>query len=353
MSSSTHSFWRRALNKARGADSLGVPNIVLILADDLGYGDLSSYGAKDLRSPHTDRLVSRGMRIDNFYANCPVCSPTRAALLSGRYPGLVGVPGVIRTYANNNWGFLDPEAVLLSRLLKDAGYKTAIIGKWQPGPKQLNLYDDVMIPEPDTLFDDYEGRASPAHTQAMTIARHLSKFDLKLVPPRNLTPEQLATWNKAYEPKKIKPDSTRDDIVLNLDFGETFLDAAGAAVPKEMQGCSSKPMLLGGDIADWRKQMYYHYYEFSGPHSVRRHYGVRTNRYKLIYYYRINEWELFDLDKDPQEMKRVYADPAYAKIVADLKKQLAEFRKHYKDDGTMARWPRSTRRRRTKTCWRP
>jgi len=109
------------------------PNIVVILADDLGYSDLSCYGAKDLQTPNIDRLVAMGMRFDNFYANCPVCSPTRASLLTGEYPDLVGVPGVIRTHLTNSWGFLAPQAVLLPELLKRAGYHTAIVGKWHLG----------------------------------------------------------------------------------------------------------------------------------------------------------------------------------------------------------------------------
>lgn len=115
------------------------PNIVLILADDLGYGDLSGYGAKDLKTPHIDNLVAKGMRFDNFYANCPVCSPTRASLLTGRYPDLVGVPGVIRTHLRNNWGYLAPQAVLLPKLLKRAGYHTAIVGKWHLGLEPPNI----------------------------------------------------------------------------------------------------------------------------------------------------------------------------------------------------------------------
>ena len=115
------------------------PNIVLILVDDLGYGDLSSYGAEDLKTPHIDNLVAAGIRFDNFYANCPVCSPTRASLLTGRYPDLVGVPGVVRTHLKNNWGYLSPEAVLLPKLLKRAGYHTTIVGKWHLGLAPPNI----------------------------------------------------------------------------------------------------------------------------------------------------------------------------------------------------------------------
>ncbi|MDP7015824.1 MAG: sulfatase-like hydrolase/transferase [Pirellulaceae bacterium] len=118
------------------------PNLLMIFVDDLGIGDLSSYGATDLRSPHIDRLVAAGMRFDNFYANCPVCSPTRASLLTGRHPELVGVPGVIRTHANNNWGKLSNDAVLLPQVLSKAGYATAIIGKWHLGLEEPDRPND-------------------------------------------------------------------------------------------------------------------------------------------------------------------------------------------------------------------
>jgi arylsulfatase A-like enzyme len=118
------------------------PNVVVILVDDLGYGDLGSYGATDLKSPHIDTLVSRGMKFSNFYANCPVCSPTRASLLTGRYPELVGVPGVIRTFADQNWGELSSDAVLLPDMLESAGYDSAIVGKWHLGLENPNRPTD-------------------------------------------------------------------------------------------------------------------------------------------------------------------------------------------------------------------
>jgi arylsulfatase A-like enzyme len=136
-------------------------------------------------------------------------------------------------------------------------------------------------------------------------------------------------------PGKTKAGSVSEDLVMNLDFAETFLDIAGVEIPADMQGRSLRGVLSGKTPEDWRDDVYYHYYEFPGAHSVRRHYGVRTDRYKLIYFYRIDEWELFDLRNDPYEMKSVYADPAYADTVNMMKARLEKARERYGDNDSV------------------
>ncbi|MDX1639645.1 MAG: sulfatase-like hydrolase/transferase [Balneolaceae bacterium] len=117
----------------------GNPNILLIVSDDQGYHDVSYYETEDIRTPNIDMIASEGMRFDNFYANSSVCSPTRAALLSGRYQDFIGVPGVIRTHDDNNWGYMHPDAVLLPSVLQQHGYHTALIGKWHLGLEPPNI----------------------------------------------------------------------------------------------------------------------------------------------------------------------------------------------------------------------
>jgi arylsulfatase A-like enzyme len=121
-------------------------------------------------------------------------------------------------------------------------------------------------------------------------------------------------------------------MVMNLDFAQTFLDIAGVEQPADMQGQSLAPILAGNTPNDWRKEVYYHYYEFPGAHSVRRHFGIRTDRYKLIRFYNIDESELFDLEQDPNELHSVYDDAQYAEIRGNLTKRLAALQTKYKDD---------------------
>jgi arylsulfatase A-like enzyme len=292
---------------------------------------------------------------------------------------------------------------------------------WQPGPKQLDLYDQETIPEPETLFDDYATRGTAAHTQDMSIEKTLTDYDLKFEPPKNLTPEQRAAWEAAYGPRNeafraaqlegrdlvrwkyqryIKdylrciaavdesvgavldkldelglaedtvviyssdqgfylgehgwfdkrfmyepslkmplmvrwpgvtaPGRVVDALVSNVDFAPTFLELAGVTPPAHMQGRSLVPLLRGSTPADWRESFYYQYYEFPGVHDVRRHYGVRDGRYKLIYFYGADEWELYDLESDPHELDNKYADPAYAAEVRRLKRELERLRRELK-----------------------
>jgi arylsulfatase A-like enzyme len=298
---------------------------------------------------------------------------------------------------------------------------------WKPGPKYLNWLDDVTIPEPETLFDDYSGRTQSAARQAMEIKTHMNERDLKLEPRGNLNDEQWKVWNAAYKKKNdaylaalpnmtekeiiqwkyqryvkdylrcvksvddgigrvldyldengltentvviyssdqgwflgehgwfdkrwmyeeslktplmvrwpgvVKPGTVRDEIVSNLDYAETFLSIAGVKVPKDMQGSSLEPLFRGKKVKDWRKGFYYHYYENPGGHNVARHYGVTDGRYKLIHYYQlegedIDDWELFDLQKDPEELNSVYGAREYAKVQRQKLAQLGRLRKQY------------------------
>jgi arylsulfatase A-like enzyme len=143
----------------------------------------------------------------------------------------------------------------------------------------------------------------------------------------------LISW-----PGVTKPGSVNEDMVSNIDFAETFLQMAGAEIPSDMQGFSMVPVLKGKTPANWRKEHYYHYYEYPGSHMVKRHYGISTERYKLMhYYYDIDEWEMFDLKTDPSEMKNIYNDPSYAAERTDLHKRLDALREKYGDNEANAR----------------
>ena len=130
-------------------------------------------------------------------------------------------------------------------------------------------------------------------------------------------------------PGTVEAGSRNADLIQNIDFAPTFLEIAGASIPEAIQGRSIVPLLKGNRPGDWRESIYYHYYEFPGAHSVRRHYGVRTERYKLIHFYRKQEWEFYDLATDPDEMWNQFASPNYQETVASIKDELQRLRTLY------------------------
>jgi arylsulfatase A-like enzyme len=301
---------------------------------------------------------------------------------------------------------------------------------WQPAPRHLRLYDQVEIPEPATLFDDYSSRSRAAREQEMTVRDHLQlESDLKMgPPPQRLNDAQREAWEAVYAPKRedyartqpqgdalvrwkyrrymedylaciaavdesvgrvldtlektglaantlvvytsdqgfflgdhgwfdkrfmyeeslrmpllarlpgvIPAGTVGEDMVLNLDFAPTFLDLAGAPVPGEMQGVSALGLLRGDKMKHWRQAVYYHYYEYPAVHMVKRHYGIRTARFKLIhFYYDIDAWELYDLEKDPLELKNVYDDLSYREIRGELSERLRGLQAFYKDSPELA-----------------
>jgi arylsulfatase A-like enzyme len=294
----------------------------------------------------------------------------------------------------------------------------------------LNWLDDVTIPEPETLWDDYSGRTRSAARQTMTIAEHLNANDLKLTGYGTMNAEQKKVWDAAYVPKNeaylkarpgmtekeivqwkyqryvkdylrcvksvddsvgrmldylqeaglddntvviyssdqgwylgehgwfdkrwmyeeslrtpllvrwpgvATPGSVNRDIVSNLDFAETFLAMAGLESPSDMQGRSFVPLLHGQRPDDWRTTFYYHYYEFPGAHSVRRHYGVATDRYRLVHFYPnpwdanpIDEWEMYDVLSDPKQLRSVYGQTDFAAVQGELSQELQRLRRELK-----------------------
>ncbi|MCK0156458.1 sulfatase [Cellulophaga sp. F20128] len=131
-------------------------------------------------------------------------------------------------------------------------------------------------------------------------------------------------------PSRFK-NKTIPDLVQNIDYAPTFLELAGAEIPIDMQGNSLLP-LLEGEAAEWRDAVYYHYYEYPGPHSVKRHYGVRTDRYKLIHFYEdIDQWELYDLKEDPTEVNNLYGKEGYEEVTQTMYTELLKLQKQYKD----------------------
>ena len=170
------------------------PNVVVILADDLGYGDLSAWGGRDLRTPNVDALAASGVRFDQFYSNSSVCSPTRAALLTGRYPDVAGVPGVIRTEPANSWGYLSANAELLPKRLRSVGYHSAIVGKWHLGLEAPNLPNQRG-------FDHFHGFLGDMMDDYYTHRRHdrnYMRLNDREIDPKGHATDVFTDWAIEY-----------------------------------------------------------------------------------------------------------------------------------------------------------
>ncbi len=479
------------LTSASAADR---PNIIFIMSDDHAAHAISAYGSKVNRTPNIDRLAREGMRLDSVFVTNSICTPSRAAILTGQYAHMNGV-----TMFNR----FDSGRETVARLLQKSGYHTGMIGKWhlgsdpagfdkweilpgqgayqnpllytatgektytgqyvtdvitdlaidflrtrpkrapfflmvhhkaphrpwQPDAAHQAQFKDRWIPEPATLWDSYATRTDALHENAQRIA-DLTNRDLKLSPPaglegadltkwyaikpasvdivRNgqtmtLTGEPLVRWKYQrymqdylatiqsvddnvgrllnfldqeglarntivvytsdqgfflgdhglfdkrlmYEeslrmpflvrwPAAIKAGSRSDAIALNVDFAPTFLAAAGLPAPSGMHGTSFLPVLRGRTPAGWRTSMYYRYYHDPGDHNTRAHYGVRTRTHKLISYWKKDQWELFDLVADPQEMHNLYGQPGQEPLTATLKAELMRLKQSVGDDDRLA-----------------
>ena len=178
--------------------------MLVILVDDLGYGDLSVNGGKDIKTPHIDKLFEKGMKFNNFYSNCTVCSPTRASLMTGCYPDMAGVPGVIRTHETNSWGYLRTNVITLPQILKPAGYETALIGKWHLGLESPNTPNERG-------FDFFHGFLGDMMDDYFTHLRHGNNYmrlNEKEIDPEGHATDIFTDWAIDYihqQKKSSKP----------------------------------------------------------------------------------------------------------------------------------------------------
>ena len=471
------------------------PNIIYIMTDDHAAHAIGAYGSRVNNTPHLDRLAHEGALLTNVFATNSICTPSRAAILTGQYSHINGV-----TMFNR----FDSSRMTVARHLQKGGYYTGMVGKWHLGsdpvgfdywnilPGQGAYFDPVFytatsekkyagryatevitdlavdflkdrpkgkpfflmmhhkaphrpwdpakahaehfasqhIPEPVTFWDSYETRTDALHENEQRVAADLNNRDLKLKPPSGLGEPELAKWFAAkpvsvtitrdgkevtltgealvrwkyqrymqdylaavqsvddsvgqvlayldkaglarntmvvytsdqgfflgdhgmfdkrfmYEesirmpflvrwPARIKPATKSDAIALNVDFAPTFLDLARLPRSDEMQGRSLLPILDRRTPTDWRKSMYYRYYHDPGNHNTRAHYGVRTQTHKLIYFWKKNQWELFDLINDPYELHNLYGEPGQDSLTASLKAELAKLKRELGDTDQFA-----------------
>jgi arylsulfatase A-like enzyme len=183
-----------ALGFLTGAAPAAQPNFLLIFADDLGYGDVSTYHPSDVRTPNMDRLASEGMLFTTMRANCTVCSPSRAALLTGRYADRVGVPGVIRTRPEDSWGYFDPSVPTLGDELRKAGYHTAIVGKWHLGLESPNTPNERGF----DFFHGFLGDMMDSYTTHLRHGVNYLRRNQETITAEGHATELFTSWASDY-----------------------------------------------------------------------------------------------------------------------------------------------------------
>ena len=170
------------------------PNLLVILTDDHGYGDVSTYQAGAVRTPRLDRLAAEGMLFTGMRANATVCSPTRAALLTGRHPDRVGVPGVVRHRPEDSWGYFSPGVPTLADVLKKAGYHTALVGKWHLGETPPNTPNERGF----DLFHGFLGDMMDSYTTHRRHGVNLMRRNTEEIDPPGHATDLFADWASAY-----------------------------------------------------------------------------------------------------------------------------------------------------------
>lgn len=174
--------------------SAAKPNFLIIFTDDQGYGDVSTYHDSDVQTPHLDQLAKEGMLFTRMRANCTVCSPSRAALLTGRFPDLAGVPGVIRTQPENSWGYLNPKVPTIANELKKVGYHTAIIGKWHLGLESPNTPNERGF----DFFHGFLGDMMDSYTTHLRQGHNYMRRNTEEVDPVGHATDVFAGWANDY-----------------------------------------------------------------------------------------------------------------------------------------------------------